>query len=100
MHNHKQIAAISPADVNYDETLSTLRFGRSFLAYILCNFLTIIAEQVKRVQTRALVNETSTESLIKKLKEENSRLQEMLKNKSNELLKNPSDANKEGVTVL
>lgn len=59
-----------------------------------------IAEQVKRVQTRALVNETSTESLIKKLKEENSRLQEMLKNKSNELMKDPSDANKEGVVFL
>ena len=23
-----QIAAISPADINYDETLSTLRYGR------------------------------------------------------------------------
>ena len=26
--SHLQIAAISPADVNYEETLSTLRFGR------------------------------------------------------------------------
>ncbi len=24
-----QIAALSPADINYDETLSTLRFGKS-----------------------------------------------------------------------
>ena len=26
--SHLQIAAISPADVNYEETLSTLKFGR------------------------------------------------------------------------
>ena len=24
-----QIAALSPADINYDETLSTLRYGKS-----------------------------------------------------------------------
>lgn len=26
-----QIAAISPADINYDETLSTLRYGEFFM---------------------------------------------------------------------
>lgn len=30
------IAAISPADINYDETLSTLRFGESVYEQLLC----------------------------------------------------------------
>lgn len=55
-----------------------------------------IAEQVKRIQTKALVNETSTTNLINQLKEENIRLQEMLKKKSMELQQAPNDGNKEG----
>ncbi|EDQ92679.1 uncharacterized protein MONBRDRAFT_14025, partial [Monosiga brevicollis MX1] len=57
------IAALSPADINYDETLSTLRF----------------ADRVKSIKTQAVVNETPTERLIRELKEENARLMEMLK---------------------
>ena len=39
------IAALSPADINYDETLSTLRF----------------ADRAKRIRTSATINETPTE---------------------------------------
>ena len=59
------------------------------------NFVSI-AEQVKRIQTKALVNETSTTNLINQLKEENIRLQEMLKKKSMELQRAPNDGSKEG----
>ncbi|CAF4626294.1 unnamed protein product [Rotaria sp. Silwood1] len=52
------IAALSPADVNYDETLSTLRF----------------ADRVKRIKNTAVVNENPIEKLIRELKEENERL--------------------------
>ena len=31
-----QIAAISPADINYDETLSTLRYGEFFMCVLTC----------------------------------------------------------------
>eukprot|EP00118_Oscarella_pearsei_P013302 m.105220 g.105220 ORF g.105220 m.105220 type:complete len:1030 (+) comp37217_c0_seq30:391-3480(+) len=57
------IAAISPADINYEETLSTLRY----------------ADRAKQIKTKAVVNETPTEKLIRELKEENSRLMELLK---------------------
>ncbi|CAF3790803.1 unnamed protein product [Rotaria sordida] len=52
------IAALSPADVNYDETLSTLRF----------------ADRVKRIKNTVVVNENPIEKLIRELKEENERL--------------------------
>eukprot|EP00301_Raphidiophrys_heterophryoidea_P008328 c13109_g1_i1.p1 GENE.c13109_g1_i1~~c13109_g1_i1.p1 ORF type:complete len:768 (+),score=237.65 c13109_g1_i1:137-2440(+) len=48
------IAAISPADFNYAETLSTLRY----------------AWQAKQIKTRAVVNEDPNERLIRELKEE------------------------------
>lgn len=57
------IAAISPADINYDETLSTLRY----------------ADRAKQIKTTAKVNEDPTEKLIRELKEENEKLMEMLK---------------------
>lgn len=46
------IAALSPADVNYDETLSTLRF----------------ADRVKRIKNTVIVNENPMEKLIRELK--------------------------------
>ncbi|XP_022096862.1 kinesin-like protein KIF28P [Acanthaster planci] len=52
------IAALSPADINYDETLSTLRY----------------ADRAKSIKTKAVVNESPTEKLIRELKEENARL--------------------------
>ncbi|ORX53879.1 kinesin-domain-containing protein [Piromyces finnis] len=48
------IAAISPADVNYEETLSTLRF----------------AERAKRVVNTAVINESNNMKLVDELKKE------------------------------
>ncbi|KER25228.1 hypothetical protein T265_14246, partial [Opisthorchis viverrini] len=52
------IAAISPADINYQESLSTLRY----------------ADRAKRIKNKAIVNEDPMEKLIRELKEENERL--------------------------
>ncbi|XP_078314013.1 kinesin-like protein KIF28 isoform X2 [Crassostrea virginica] len=52
------IAALSPAGINYDETLSTLRY----------------ADRAKKIQNKAVVNESPTDRLIRELKEENARL--------------------------
>ncbi|KAL5006291.1 hypothetical protein ScPMuIL_015097 [Solemya velum] len=57
------IAALSPADINYEETLSTLRF----------------ADRAKAIKTTAVVNESPTDRLIRELREENARLMEMIK---------------------
>ncbi|KXS21962.1 kinesin-domain-containing protein [Gonapodya prolifera JEL478] len=59
------IAAISPADINYDESLSTLRF----------------VDRAKQIKTSAVVNESSTDKLIRELKEENERLRKMCEEK-------------------
>ncbi|XP_067680722.1 kinesin-like protein KIF28P isoform X1 [Haliotis asinina] len=56
------IAALSPADINYDETLSTLRY----------------ADRAKKIQNKAVVNESPTDRLIRELKEENAKLMAML----------------------
>lgn len=48
------VAALSPADVNYDETLSTLRY----------------AWQVKAIKNKAVVNESDADKLIRELREE------------------------------
>ncbi|XP_036397503.1 kinesin-like protein KIF28P [Megalops cyprinoides] len=52
------IATLSPADICYEESLSTLRY----------------ADRAKRIQNRAVVNESPTERLIKELKAENAKL--------------------------
>lgn len=48
------ICAISPASDNYEETLSTLRY----------------ADQAKKIQNKAIVNESETDKLIRTLTEE------------------------------
>ncbi|PLB38903.1 kinesin-3 motor protein uncA [Aspergillus candidus] len=48
------IAAISPADINYDETLGTLRY----------------ADSAKRIKNHAVVNEDPNARMIRELKEE------------------------------
>ena len=48
------VAALSPASINYDETLSTLRY----------------AWQVKAIKNKAVVNESPQEKLIRELREE------------------------------
>ncbi|XP_031758561.1 kinesin-like protein KIF28P [Xenopus tropicalis] len=52
------IAAISPADICYEETLSTLRY----------------AERAKKIKNKAIINAGPTERLIKELKAENNKL--------------------------
>ncbi len=56
------IAAISPADVNHDETLSTLRY----------------ADRAKQIKNKAVINEDPNEKLIRGLKEEIENLRKML----------------------
>ncbi|XP_073784315.1 kinesin-like protein KIF28P isoform X4 [Danio rerio] len=52
------IATLSPADICYEESLSTLRY----------------AERAKKIQNKAVVNESPTERLVKELKAENAKL--------------------------
>ena len=56
------ICAISPADDNYEETLSTLRY----------------ASRAKKIENRAIVNESDVDKLIRLLREENQMLKSML----------------------
>ena len=56
------ICAISPADDNYEETLSTLRY----------------ASRAKKIENRAIVNESDVDKLIRLLREENQMLKNML----------------------
>lgn len=56
------IAALSPASVNFDETLSTLRY----------------ADRVKSIKNEAVINENPLERLIRELKEENERLKKVM----------------------
>ncbi|KAH8671158.1 kinesin heavy chain [Xylariales sp. PMI_506] len=56
------IAAISPADINWDETLSTLRY----------------ADSAKRIKNHAVVNEDANARMIRELKEELSLLRSKL----------------------
>ncbi|KAI9325420.1 hypothetical protein DFJ73DRAFT_965856 [Zopfochytrium polystomum] len=58
------LAALSPSDTSYDETLSTLRF----------------AERAKRIETRAVVNEDETGKTVRLLKEEVARLKAIVAN--------------------
>merc|ERR1719189_3090599 len=71
------IAAVSPADINYEESLSTLRY----------------ADRAKQIKTKAVVNEDPTDKLIRELKEENERLKNRIKggDVSEEELKDLSD---------
>lgn len=56
------ICAISPANDNYDETLSTLRY----------------ADQAKKIKNNAVVNESESDRMIRELKSENEQLKQQL----------------------
>ncbi|XP_078266821.1 kinesin-like protein KIF1A isoform X13 [Rhinoraja longicauda] len=56
------VAALSPADINYDETLSTLRY----------------ADRAKQIRCNAVINEDPNNKLIRELKDEVSRLRDLL----------------------
>ncbi|XP_071198436.1 kinesin-like protein KIF1A isoform X22 [Salvelinus alpinus] len=56
------VAALSPADINYDETLSTLRY----------------ADRAKQIRCNAVINEDPNNRLVRELKEEVGRLRDLL----------------------
>ncbi|XP_043532159.1 kinesin-like protein KIF1B isoform X15 [Chiloscyllium plagiosum] len=56
------VAALSPADINYDETLSTLRY----------------ADRAKQIKCNAVINEDPNAKLIRELKDEVTRLKDLL----------------------
>ena len=56
------ICALSPASVNYEETLSTLRY----------------ADRAKKIKNHAVVNETVQDKIIRELKEENNELKRVI----------------------
>ncbi|XP_057617962.1 kinesin-like protein KIF1A isoform X13 [Chionomys nivalis] len=56
------VAALSPADINYDETLSTLRY----------------ADRAKQIRCNAIINEDPNNKLIRELKDEVTRLRDLL----------------------
>ncbi|XP_049981933.1 kinesin-like protein KIF1A isoform X1 [Alexandromys fortis] len=56
------VAALSPADINYDETLSTLRY----------------ADRAKQIRCNAIIKEDPNNKLIRELKDEVTRLRDLL----------------------
>lgn len=56
------ICAISPSNNNYEESLSTLRY----------------ADQAKKIQCNAVINESETDKKIRELKNENDELKKMI----------------------
>ena len=56
------ICAVSPASMNYEESLSTLRY----------------ADRAKKIQNKAVVNESVQDKMIRELKSENDRLKSLL----------------------
>ncbi|CAG9832571.1 unnamed protein product [Diabrotica balteata] len=70
------IAAISPADINYDETLSTLRY----------------ADRAKQIVCKAIVNEDANAKLIRELKEEIQKLRELLKQEGIDVCEGAGDS--------
>jgi predicted Rossmann fold nucleotide-binding protein DprA/Smf involved in DNA uptake len=56
------VCAISPASVNYEESLNTLRY----------------AERAKKVKNVAVVNESADHKRLRELKDENDKLKEFI----------------------
>ena len=56
------ICALSPASINFEETLSTLRY----------------ADRAKKIQNKAVINESPMERMIRELKEENEKLKKLI----------------------
>jgi hypothetical protein len=56
------ICALSPASMNYEETLGTLRY----------------ADRAKKIQNKAVINESPQERMIRELREENEKLKKVL----------------------
>ena len=64
------ICALSPASINYEETLSTLRY----------------ADRAKKIQNKAVVNESEHDKVVRLLKEENNDLKKQIEELSKKLL--------------
>lgn len=64
------ICALSPAAVNYEETLSTLRY----------------ADRAKKIQCKAVINESETDKMIRMLREENLDLKKMIEDLNRKLI--------------
>ena len=62
------VCALSPSFMNYEETLSTLRY----------------AERAKKIQNKAMINESVQDKIIRELKEENGKLRKMIKEIANQ----------------
>eukprot|EP00058_Branchiostoma_floridae_P005007 XP_002590495.1 hypothetical protein BRAFLDRAFT_86166 [Branchiostoma floridae] len=79
------IAALSPADINYEETLSTLRY----------------ADRAKQIVCKAVVNEDPNARLIRELKEEVMRLKELLKSEGlADLVESPASPSDGGQRIM
>ncbi|XP_054159811.1 kinesin-like protein unc-104 [Oppia nitens] len=68
------IAALSPADINFEETLSTLRY----------------ADRAKQIVCKAIINEDANAKIIRELKDEISRLRSLLRSEGIDLEENGS----------
>ena len=64
------ICALSPASINYEETLSTLRY----------------ADRAKKIQNKAVVNESEHDKVVRLLKEENNDLKKKIEELSKKVL--------------
>ena len=64
------ICALSPASINYEETLSTLRY----------------ADRAKKIQNKAVINESEHDKVVRLLKEENNDLKKKIEELSQKLL--------------
>ncbi|KAI1301470.1 Kinesin-like protein [Halotydeus destructor] len=71
------IAAISPADVNYDETLGTLRY----------------ADRAKQIMCKAIINEDANAKIIRELKEEIVKLKALLKSEGVDMMVEDNSVN-------
>ena len=64
------ICALSPASINYEETLSTLRY----------------ADRAKKIQNKAVVNESEHDKMVRLLKVENGELKKLIEDLNRKIL--------------
>lgn len=64
------ICALSPASINYEETVSTLRY----------------ADRVKKIQNKAIVNESGHDKVVRLLREENGDLKKMIEDLNRKIM--------------
>lgn len=84
------VAALSPADINYDETLSTLRWRTRTHTHARMHTSVLCvsgpsppaahryADRAKQIHCNAVINEDPNKQLVRELKEEVLRLKDLL----------------------